>query len=169
MRSPRIAAKSSPCSPQLEKAHVQQRRPNAAKNNKLINFLKNPKIFLMMYSLKNKCRLDMGEGVDILFCLCFVLLFLVQRPFPQFLLIITLPLCRENHSPYLHLALVELPTTVTMALASAWAHSPDGLHHGTHPSGLGDRPRPVDTTQAGLIEVIYGWIVGGGHIELISL
>lgn len=27
----------------------------------------------------------MGEGVDILFCLCFVLLFPVQHPFPQFL------------------------------------------------------------------------------------
>ena len=32
MRSPRIATKSSPRSPQLEKARAQQRRPNAAKN-----------------------------------------------------------------------------------------------------------------------------------------
>ena len=32
MRSPRTATKSSPCSPQLEKARVQQRRPNSAKN-----------------------------------------------------------------------------------------------------------------------------------------
>ena len=32
MRSPCTAAKRSPRSPQLEKAHVQQRRPNAAKN-----------------------------------------------------------------------------------------------------------------------------------------
>ena len=32
MRSPRTTMKSSPCSPQLEKARVQQRRPNAAKN-----------------------------------------------------------------------------------------------------------------------------------------
>ena len=32
MRSPRTETKSSPCSPQLEKARVQQRRPNAAKN-----------------------------------------------------------------------------------------------------------------------------------------
>ena len=32
MRSPRTATKSSPCSPQLAKARVQQRRPNAAKN-----------------------------------------------------------------------------------------------------------------------------------------
>ena len=32
MRSPRTATKSSPCSPQLKKAHAQQRRPNAAKN-----------------------------------------------------------------------------------------------------------------------------------------
>ena len=30
-RSPRTATKSSPCSPQLEKARVQQRRPNTAK------------------------------------------------------------------------------------------------------------------------------------------
>ena len=32
MRSPHTAMKSSPRSPQLEKAHAQQRRPNAAKN-----------------------------------------------------------------------------------------------------------------------------------------
>ena len=38
MGSPRTQMKSSPHSPQLEKAHVQQWRPNAAKNkNKLIN------------------------------------------------------------------------------------------------------------------------------------
>ena len=36
MRSLRTATKSSPCSPQLEKAHVQQRRPNAAKNLKIL-------------------------------------------------------------------------------------------------------------------------------------
>ena len=34
MRSPRTATKSSPCSPQLEKAHAQQRRPNTAKKKK---------------------------------------------------------------------------------------------------------------------------------------
>ena len=46
MRSPRITTKSSPHSPQLVKACVQQQRPNAA-NNKLINkFLKkNPYYF----------------------------------------------------------------------------------------------------------------------------
>ena len=32
MRSPRTATKSSPHSPQLEKAHAQQQRPNVAKN-----------------------------------------------------------------------------------------------------------------------------------------
>ena len=32
MRSPRTATKSSPRSPQLEKAHAQQQRPNATKN-----------------------------------------------------------------------------------------------------------------------------------------
>ena len=32
MRSPRTATKSSPHSPQLEKARAQQQRPNAAKN-----------------------------------------------------------------------------------------------------------------------------------------
>ena len=36
MRSPHTAMKSSPHSPQLEKARAQQRRPNTAKN-KLIN------------------------------------------------------------------------------------------------------------------------------------
>ena len=39
MRSLRTATKSSPRSPQLEKAGSQQQRPNAAKN-KLINFKK---------------------------------------------------------------------------------------------------------------------------------
>ena len=34
MRSPRTTTKSSPCSPQLEKAHTEQRRPNTAKTNK---------------------------------------------------------------------------------------------------------------------------------------
>ena len=32
MRSPHTAVKSSPCSPQLEEAHAQQRRPNTAKD-----------------------------------------------------------------------------------------------------------------------------------------
>ena len=36
MRSPCTATKSSPRLPQLEKAHAQQRGPNAAKNNKYI-------------------------------------------------------------------------------------------------------------------------------------
>ena len=39
MRSLHRAAKSSPHSPQLEKAHVQQRRPNTAKN-KQTNYTK---------------------------------------------------------------------------------------------------------------------------------
>ena len=34
MRSPRTTTKSSPCSPQLEKAHAQQQRPNAAKRER---------------------------------------------------------------------------------------------------------------------------------------
>ena len=38
MRSLRTATKSSPRSPQLEKAHARQQRPNTAKN-KLINQL----------------------------------------------------------------------------------------------------------------------------------
>ena len=40
MRSPRTATKSSPSSPQLEKACVQQRRPNAAKNKQIHLFKK---------------------------------------------------------------------------------------------------------------------------------
>ena len=36
MRSPRTATKSSPRSPQLEKARAQQRRPNAAKKKKYL-------------------------------------------------------------------------------------------------------------------------------------
>ena len=44
MSSPRTAMKSSPRSPQLEKARAQQRRPNAAqKNNNKINKLKKKK------------------------------------------------------------------------------------------------------------------------------
>ena len=39
MRSPHTTMKSSPCSPQLQKARAQQRRPNAAKNLKK-NFFK---------------------------------------------------------------------------------------------------------------------------------
>ena len=39
MRSLRTTTKSSPCSPQLEKARVQQRRPNAAKNKVMLNHL----------------------------------------------------------------------------------------------------------------------------------
>ena len=35
MRSPLTVMKSSPRSPQLEKAHAQQQRPNAAKNLKI--------------------------------------------------------------------------------------------------------------------------------------
>ena len=34
MRSPHTAKKSRPCSPQLEKARTQQRRPDAAKKKK---------------------------------------------------------------------------------------------------------------------------------------
>ena len=38
VRGPHTAMKSGPCSPQLEKALAQKRRPNTAKNiNKLIN------------------------------------------------------------------------------------------------------------------------------------
>ena len=50
MRSSHTARKSSPLSPQLEKAHVQQ-RPDAAKN-KLINFKKSLQI------------INSGEGVE---------------------------------------------------------------------------------------------------------
>ena len=41
--STRTAMKSSPRSPQLEKARVQQRRPNAAKKIKFFKNLKNKK------------------------------------------------------------------------------------------------------------------------------
>ena len=51
MRSPRTATKSSPHSLQLEKAHAQQQRPDAAKN-KYINFKKKYK-----YSASRKLRM----------------------------------------------------------------------------------------------------------------
>ena len=43
MRSPRTTTKSSPGSPQLEKARVQQRRPNTAKNKTKQIYLKKKK------------------------------------------------------------------------------------------------------------------------------
>ena len=54
MRSPRTATKGSPCSPQLEKAHAQQRRPDAAKNkykNKINKFF----LKVLIVSPKNTC------------------------------------------------------------------------------------------------------------------
>ena len=50
MRSPRIAVKSSPRSLQLEKAHAQQRRPNAGKNK-----LKKKKIHKDCWALNDDC------------------------------------------------------------------------------------------------------------------
>ena len=47
MRSPCTATKSSPHSPQLEKARAQQRRPNAAKN-KINKFIKKRKAQIQM-------------------------------------------------------------------------------------------------------------------------
>ena len=47
MRSPRTATNSSPRSPQLEKARVQQRRPNTAKKKK---------------KKKEKCLLGLVDG-----------------------------------------------------------------------------------------------------------
>ena len=49
MRSPRTATKSSPRSPQLEKARAQQRRPKAAKNKQITN----KTIFLKRKSLQS--------------------------------------------------------------------------------------------------------------------
>ena len=40
MRSPRTTTKCRPCSPQLEKACTQQRRPNTAKNKERKKFIK---------------------------------------------------------------------------------------------------------------------------------
>ena len=48
MRSPRTATKSSPRSPQLEKAHAQQRRPDAAKNK-----------YVKKKKKKGKCSLEL--------------------------------------------------------------------------------------------------------------
>ena len=60
MRSLRKATKSSPRSPQLEKAHAQQRRPNTAKNK--LN-LKEKDISLDSWESLNMDLLldDMGE------------------------------------------------------------------------------------------------------------
>ena len=55
MRSPCTATKNSCCSPQLEKARVQQRRPNTAKkkNNKKTN---NELITILINALKGALR-----------------------------------------------------------------------------------------------------------------
>ena len=54
MRSPRTAMKSSPRSTQLEKAHAQQWRPNAAKN-KQINLKKINNVTCFPLLFKNVC------------------------------------------------------------------------------------------------------------------
>ena len=56
MRSPRTTTKSSPHSPQLEKAHAQQQRPNVAKNK----YIKNKKELI-------NCRPFLPVA-DIVFC-----------------------------------------------------------------------------------------------------
>ena len=48
MKGPHSAARSGPCSPQLEKARVQQRRPNAAKKKK-----KKKNIYIYIYIYKH--------------------------------------------------------------------------------------------------------------------
>ena len=59
MRSPRTATKSSPRSPQLEKAHAQQRRPNTAKlwKKKLITLIARwtPYVFVMLLRVCLSC------------------------------------------------------------------------------------------------------------------
>ena len=56
MRSPCTATKSIPCSPQLEKAHVQQRRPDTAKKKKKKKFKK--KEYIIQVSFANQIYLD---------------------------------------------------------------------------------------------------------------
>ena len=62
MRSPHTAMKSSPRSPQLEKARAQQRRPNTAKNkfkNILTTTTTNSTLFISpLYSLKTILNVD---------------------------------------------------------------------------------------------------------------
>ena len=53
----------------------------------------------MVCSLKNKCLLDMREGVGVAFCFILSWFFSVQGPFLQFLLIIAPLLCRRNIPP----------------------------------------------------------------------
>ena len=66
MRSPRTATKSSPRSPQLEKAHTQQGRPNAAKN-KLINFKKIMReLIIILATWKNSIKGDLLKGSNLL-------------------------------------------------------------------------------------------------------
>ena len=59
MRSLRTATKSSPRSPQLEKARVQQLRPNTAKNK-----IKN-KIKFIKKKKKNYCPINDNKGTSL--------------------------------------------------------------------------------------------------------
>ena len=61
MRSQSTATESSPRSPQLEKAHAQQQRPNAAKT-KINKFLKNLRASLVAQWLRI-CLLIQGTRV----------------------------------------------------------------------------------------------------------
>ena len=76
MRSLRTATKSSPHLPQLEKARVQQRRPNAAKN-KLINFLKKGYDKIQecgSYKKAGRWRDKLAKGFKVILCILFLML-----------------------------------------------------------------------------------------------
>ena len=70
MRSPRTTMKSSPRSPQLEKARAQQRRPNAAKNkiNKINKFILKKKKQVEGALLHRP--LPLQKGRDWTYCTC---------------------------------------------------------------------------------------------------
>lgn len=89
-------------------------------NFTLKKFTKFPKVFFMVCSLKNKCLLDIREGVGVAFCFVFVLSCFVfcSGSLPSISSNNNTLTLWEKHAPYLHLALVELPTTVTVALAA---------------------------------------------------
>ena len=60
MRSPHTATKSSPCSPQLQKAHAQQWRPNTARKKQ--KKIKNPKIYKELLTPNNKKTSQLKNG-----------------------------------------------------------------------------------------------------------
>ena len=63
MRNPRTATKSSSRSPQLEKAHAQQQRPNTAKKKKRILIHYRPVVVLTQGKSQQQAKIRLGANL----------------------------------------------------------------------------------------------------------